>query len=74
MGVVAGWLEPTGERINLENELRQCCPLYRSYGCPSSEYQMQFIMCSRGKSIDDLRKDVGLHSIDQLQVFCSCDT
>lgn len=59
---------PIGERINLENELRQCCIAYRAGGCERKD-----ILCN-SHFLWELVDKLKINSDDnQLRCFCNCD-
>ena len=67
--ILVGNIKPSGERINLQNQIRQCCILYRANNCPDN-LQNNPISCG-GSDLKDLIDKVPM-TVYQLQAFCNC--
>jgi hypothetical protein len=68
--LVIGLVQPNGGRINLLNQIRECCSNYRAateYGCPESA---SGIVCGNS-NLDALSKEAQMTSA-QLKEFCQC--
>ena len=74
LGILIGWVHPTGEHISVENDLRNCCPLYVANGCPDAEAVLDTIQCSAGadNTLFRVMERAGIRNVEQLQSFCGC--
>jgi hypothetical protein len=65
-------IKPSGEQLNIQNQIRQCCTLYRATGtgCPTDTAVLQEITCGNS-NLNDLIKKIPM-TPDQLKTFCGC--
>ena len=64
--VLFGFVKPSGEQINIQNQIRECCTIYRASGCP--DLSNVVISCG-SSSLKDLIGKVSM-TVDQLKNFC----
>jgi len=57
----------TAEQLLLQNELRQCCGIYRAYNCTADPTTID---CN-DNTIEDLRIKLNMDP-GQLDIFCNC--
>lgn len=72
--ILAGIIKPTGENLDVQNQIRQCCILYRAKGCPGDNTdtsQISDTFCSSNTNLKDLIDKVPM-SVSQLKSFCGC--
>lgn len=69
--ILVAFVKPNGDIINTQNQLRQCCSIYRAYGengvCPDDP---STISCG-SSNLKALMQNAGM-SVDQLKSFCGC--
>ncbi len=73
VALLLGYALPSGNSINLQNQIRQCCSAFRAYSengvCPNP----QLITCPDNTNLNDLR--MAAHMTDeQIGLFCGCST
>jgi hypothetical protein len=68
--ILTGIVKPSGETINLQNQIRQCCNLYRANGCPDDRSKLRDITCG-DSNLNDLINKVPMTTY-QLKAFCGC--
>jgi len=69
--LIVFFVKPWGEQANIQNQIRQCCPLYRAYAingiCPDDP---SFIPCG-DSNLKDLIDKASM-SVYQLKKLCGC--
>jgi hypothetical protein len=68
--VLFGFVIPSGKQIDVQNQVRQCCTLYRAKGCPTDIVEVTNTLCE-GSSLKTLIEKVPM-DINQLKAFCGC--
>jgi len=70
--VLFGMGSPIGEQILLQNELRQCCIVYRSNDCPDISEIDPLLKCETHYLVDLVAEDKLNLNPYQLKSFCNC--
>jgi hypothetical protein len=63
-------LTPNIDTLHLQNDIRNCCSIYRARGCP--DVGLGSIICPNDNSLEYLINEIGM-STGQLYSFCSCN-
>jgi hypothetical protein len=61
---LVGIAKPSGEQINIQNQIRECCTIYRAFNCDPS------VTCG-DSTLTDLISKISMTPA-QLKVFCGC--
>lgn len=68
--ILVSIVKPQGEQLTIQNQIRQCCTLFRAYGCCTACNDFSIVPCG-DSNIDDLIKKISMTK-DQLKLFCGC--
>ncbi len=63
---------PVIEQLNLQSELRGCCQIYRSYGCPENLVELSNINCEKHTLAEIVIALNMKDDISKLKKFCNC--
>ena len=68
--IIVGVVKPSGDKLNLQSQIRQCCSLYRASGTEGCPPDPSVVICG-DSNLNDLIKQVPM-TVDQLKAFCGC--
>lgn len=70
--ILSGYILPTGENVNLQNELKECCQKYRAFGCPEDPNRISEIQCAEYDLWTLHYEKLNILDVCDLKELCAC--